>query len=73
MRIVAVSLTALVASGCQLLLPDDNPDEGGAIYNDTDESVFIYADLAGGGEIRLVGANPATTVAVPDPCQNPTL
>lgn len=70
---VAVSLTAFVASACQVLLPDDDPDEGGAIYNDTDETVFIYADMAGGGEIRLVGANPATTVAVPDPCLHAAL
>ena len=49
---VAVSLTAFVASACQVLLPDDDPDAGGAIYNDTDETVFIYAAMAGGGQIH---------------------
>lgn len=67
--LVAVSLSALVASGCQLFMPDVDLDQGGAMYNATDATIFIYAEMAGGGEIRLGGVISGTTGSVPDPCQ----
>jgi len=68
--LVAVFLAGFTVSGCQFLFGDDDPDQGGLIYNATDESVFIYAEMAGGDEIRLGGVQSGTTGSVPDPCQD---
>ena len=43
--------------------------KGGLMHNATDDTIFIFAEMAGGGEIRLGGMQSEITGSVPDPCQ----
>lgn len=70
--LLAVAAVVLV-SGCDVFFPVDHFDEGGLIYNATDEDVFIYAAMDDGEEIRLGGIQAGTSGSVPDPCQDRAL
>ena len=39
------------------------------MHNATDDTIFTFAEMAGGGEIRLGGMQSEITGSVPDPCQ----
>ena len=68
---VSVSLATVVfsATGCDRLLGDDDPDQGGLIDNSgNSEAVLIFAEQADGDPVQVGGASAHSVGSIDGPC-----